>query len=230
MDGGTARWIDIKAMAQMAEDVGFDSIWVPDHLLFRLEEGPVGVWECSSILAALAATTSRVELGTVVLCTAFRSPALLAKMADTIDEISGGRLILGLGAVFHDPEHHAFGYPIDHRYTRFEEAIRVIHGLLREGSIDFEGTYYQVRDCELRPRGPRPGGPQIMIGAKGKKMLRLTARYADLWNKNLFSGSGHSRPEDLNPEKTLLDAACKEEGRDPATLGRTALILWRPLT
>ena len=223
-DGSTARWSDILAMAQRAEQVGFDSIWLGDHLLYRLEEGPVGIWECSTMLAALAATTSRVELGTTVICTGFRNPALLAKMADTIDEISGGRLILGLGAGYRDPEYHAFGYPTDHRYSRFAEAIQIIQGLLRKGSIDFDGSYYQARECELRPRGPRLGGPPIMIGTRGKRMLRLTAQYADLWNANCTRG--HSRPEDLEPAVGLLDAACKEVGRNPATLGRTALLHW----
>jgi len=239
MDGRTAGWSDIVAMAQMAEEVGFDSIWLPDHFILQLgtwhaddssldlQEEPLGIWECGSILAALAAVTSRVELGTLVLCNAFRNPALLAKMADTIDEISGGRLILGLGAGNHDPEYHALGLPTDHRYSRFNEAIQIIHGLLRDGSIDFDGTYYQVRECELRPRGPRPGGPPIMIGTRGRRTLRLTARYADLWN-TFAPAQWRSRLEYLEPEEGLVDAACKEVGRDPATLGRSLWMLWRP--
>ncbi len=163
-DGQTTRWTDIHAMAKMVEEVGFDSLWLPDHLLVQTADESVGVWECTSILSALAATTTRVELGTLVACNTFRNPALLAKMADTIDEISGGRFTLGIGAGHMDPEYHAFGYPVDHRYSRFEEAIQIIHGLLREGCIDFEGTFYQARDCELLPRGPRPMGPPIMIG------------------------------------------------------------------
>ena len=176
------------------------------------------------MLAALAAATARVELGTLVLCSGFRNPALLAKMADTMDEISGGRLILGLGAGYHDPEYQAFGYPTDARYSRFAEALQIIHGLLRHGSIDFAGTYYQARACTLRPRGPRPGGPPIMIGSRGPKMLRLTAQYADWWNALLIHG--RSRPADLEPAMGLLDAACQEVGRDPTTLGRTASVHW----
>jgi probable F420-dependent oxidoreductase len=226
MNGQTATWTDIAAMAHKAEEVGFDSIWLPDHFLIRDDPGeePLGVWECTTMLAALAAATARVELGTLVLCSGFRNPAMLAKMADTIDEISGGRLILGLGAGYHDPEYHAFGYPTDHRYSRFAEALQIIHGLLRNGSIDFAGTYYQARECVLRPRGPRAEGPPIMIGTRGPKMLRLTARYADLWNAFLLRG--HSRPEDLAPAMDPLDVACKEVGRDPATLGRTATVHW----
>ena len=176
------------------------------------------------MLAALAAVTTQMELGTMVMCSGFRNPAMLAKVADTIDEISGGRLILGLGAGYHDPEHHAFGYPTDHRYSRFAEAIEIIHGLLRHGCIDFAGAYYQARECVLRPRGPRAGGPPIMIGTRGPKMLRLTARYADLWNAYLVRD--HSRPEDLAPVMSRLDAACQEEGRAPESLGRTAGVHW----
>ena len=179
------------------------------------------------MLSALAASTSRVELGTLVIGAGFRNPALLAKMADTIDEISGGRLILGVGAGYHEPEYRAFGYPTDHRYARFEEAIHIIHGLLRNGRIDFAGTYYSARECELHPRGPRPGGPPIMIGARGPKMLRLTARYADLWNMSL-PAQWRSRLEYLEPGKGLVDAACREVGRAPSTLGRTGWMLWRP--
>jgi len=109
-------------------------------------------------LAALAAVTERVELGTLVTCTSFRNPALLAKMADTVEEISDGRLILGLGAGYYEPEYRAFGFPFDHRVGRFEEALQIVYGLLRRGTIDFNGQYYQARDCELTPRGPRPGG------------------------------------------------------------------------
>src|SRR5436309_8326662 len=155
MHGETARWTDLLAMARRAEEVGFDSVWVVDHLLLhgvRQTRQREGLWECWTLLAALAAATERVELGPLVCCTGFRNPALLAKMADTVDEISGGRLILGLGAGWHEYEYNAFGYPFDHRVGRFEEALTIIHTLLREGKADFQGTYYQVRECELRPR------------------------------------------------------------------------------
>ncbi len=130
MAGQTARWADLLAIARRAEELGFDSLWVSDHLLFRLpgrEERPVGMWEGWSLLAALAAATSRIALGPFVSCTSFRNPALTAKMADTIDEISGGRLILGLGAGWHRPEYDAFGYPFDHRASRFEEAFNLYY-------------------------------------------------------------------------------------------------------
>jgi alkanesulfonate monooxygenase SsuD/methylene tetrahydromethanopterin reductase-like flavin-dependent oxidoreductase (luciferase family) len=226
MDGQTARWADLLTMARRAEEAGFDSLWLADHLVFRHEQAS-GPWECWTILAALAAVTRRIELGTLVLCTGFRNPALLAKMADTFDEVSDGRLILGLGAGYHEPEHAAFGYPFDHRASRFAEALTIIHTLLREGRINFKGTYYQARECELRPRGPRPYGPPILIGTKGSRMLSLTARYADAWNVWLIYGGNVL--EEAAPFLAAVDAACQEANRDPRTLARTAAVLVTPL-
>jgi probable F420-dependent oxidoreductase len=216
------RWNELKAMARHAEAAGFDSVWIADHLVIPNNvqaEPALGRWECWTILAALAAVTSRIELGTLVTCTNFRNPALLAKMADTVEEISDGRLILGLGAGYYEPEFRAFGFPFDHRIGRFEEALRIIHRLLRSGSIDFEGQYYQARNCELRPRGPRPTGPPILIGAQADRLraLRLTAQYADYWN--MFIGTGD---EDFTAVHKAVDEACVKAGRDPATLHMTA--------
>ncbi len=224
MQGITPRWGDIVGIARRAEEVGFDSIWIADHLLFRFEGiEPRGGWECLSLLAALAASTSRVEIGTLVVCTSFRNPALLAKIADTIEEISGGRLILGLGAGYHEPEYRAFGYPYDHRVGRFEEALQIVSSLLKTGQADFVGQYYEARECELRPRGPRVGGPPIMIGTRGERMLRLTARHADLWNG--WIAYGDNRSSAVQPLREAVDAACRDVGRDPATLGRTLTVL-----
>ena len=162
------------AMPKVPKRVAFspDLGVVPvDHLLFRQSptdnaiqvEMPAGktrgAWEAWTVLCALAAATSRIELGPFVACNSFRNPALLAKMAVTLDEVSDGRLVLGIGAGWHEPEYHAFGYPYDHRVGRFEEALQIIAPLLREGRVDFEGRYYQARDCEIAPRGPRPAGP-----------------------------------------------------------------------
>jgi alkanesulfonate monooxygenase SsuD/methylene tetrahydromethanopterin reductase-like flavin-dependent oxidoreductase (luciferase family) len=226
MRDGALRWTDIRALASRAEEAGFDSFWIPDHLLFRNPgEAPHGPWECWSLMAALAATTSRMELGTLVSCTSFRNPALLAKMVDTIEEISGGRLILGLGAGWHEPEYEAFGFPFDRRFARFEEAVHIIRTLLREGRMSHEGAFHTLVDCELRPRGPRPDGPPIMIGALATKprMLGLIARYADLWNGWLVHGRSHA--DEVPPLTSALDAACLEAGRDPASIRRTIGIL-----
>jgi alkanesulfonate monooxygenase SsuD/methylene tetrahydromethanopterin reductase-like flavin-dependent oxidoreductase (luciferase family) len=154
-----------------------------------------------------------------VACTAFRNPALIAKMADTIDEISGSRLILGLGAGYFEPEFRAFGYPFDRLVSRFEEALAIIAPLLKTGTVDFDGTFYTVRECELRPRGPRAQGPSIMIGGTGPRILRLTAQYADLWNG--WFAFDDSSPDSVEPLMARVDDACRAAGRDPATLGRT---------
>ena len=225
MAGATLRWNDLKAIARLAEAGGFDSLWVADHLIMDFTtygipaETRAGWWDCWSILAALAAVTTEVELGTIVACVGFRNPALLAKMADTIDEISGGRLILGLGAGYHEPEHRAFGYPFDHLVGRFEEALQIIHPLLRKGAVDFHGKYHQATECELRPRASRSAGPPILIGTARPdrpRMLRLCAQYAEYWNIVWAN-----QMADLLPALQAIDAACAKTGRDPATLRRS---------
>lgn len=223
--GSAPRWTEIRAMAERAEEIGFDSLWVVDHLLYGFgpDDPPRGVWEGWSLLSALAAVTTKPELGTLVVCTGFRNPALLAKMADTVDEISNGRLILGLGAGYYEREYSAFGFPYDHRFSRFEEALRIISGLLRDGQIDFDGRFYQARECELRPRGPRPHGLPIMVGTRGEKMLRLTAELANAWNGWLIREGSTS--DAVAPIRQEIDAACREVGRDPATLERTATVM-----
>jgi probable F420-dependent oxidoreductase len=220
MAGESASWRDLAAFAVRAESLGFDSLWLPDHLLFRLagrEASPTGMWECWSILSALAAATSTITIGTFVACTSFRNPALLAKAAVTVDEISGGRLVLGLGAGWHEPEYQAFGYPYDHRASRFEEAFTIIRSLIQDGHVDFDGQYYQARDCELRPWGPRQGRLPLMIGSNGPRVLRIAAPYVQAWNSDWTYA-----PADIAPLRQLVDAACADVGRDPGTLERTA--------
>ena len=221
--GGTLRWTGFRALARRAEEVGFDSLWMADHLLWRHDGQPVdGPWECWSVLAGLAEVTERVELGSLVTCTGYRNPALLAKMAATVDEISGGRLTLGLGAGWHEPEYRAFGYPFDARVSRFEEAYAIIRGLLRDGHVDFQGRYHSAQECELRPRATRSQGPPIMVGSTGQRMLGLSATSADLWNGLAW---GHREASELRPDLAKVDAACAAAGRDPITLGRTASVL-----
>jgi alkanesulfonate monooxygenase SsuD/methylene tetrahydromethanopterin reductase-like flavin-dependent oxidoreductase (luciferase family) len=208
-------YAEIRAFALAAEDAGLDSVWGYDHLLFRDEDGDSGIHECWTVMAAVAEATSRVELGILVMCTAFRNPALLAKMAGTLDHISGGRLILGLGCGWHDPEFDAFGYPLDHRVGRFEEALSVIRSLIRDGRADFDGRWVQARDAVLVPPA-RPDLP-ILIAAKRPRMLELTARHADIWNEAWF-GPPDERWARLRRD---LDAACRAVGRDPASLQRS---------
>ncbi|MGB5731623.1 MAG: LLM class flavin-dependent oxidoreductase [Acidimicrobiia bacterium] len=210
----------------LGEHVGFDSIGVIDHLRWNISTGPHGFWECTTVVAALAAATSRARLFTAVLASPFRNPALVAKVAETIDMISNGRFVLGLGASSGPPEEYeSFGFPQDHLYSRFAEAIQIISSLLREGKCDFDGTFYQVRDCVLRPRGPRPTGLPIAIGAAGPKMMHLTASFADEWNGLTF---GTPTLEHFAPMVEAVDAACREVGRDPVTLRRSVDIIVAP--
>lgn len=227
MAGDTPHWPDILAMTRRAEELGYDSLWVPDHFLMHFQgrmRGARGTWDCWTLIAAMAAVTSRIELGTLVSSTTFRSPALMAWIANTIEDVSGGRVILGLGAGDAESEHTAMGIPYDHRASRFEEAIQIIGGLLREGQSSFHGKYYRTEECELRPKGPRPSGPPIMIGAhpRSPRMMRLAAQYAEIWN--VWVSFGRSQPDVVPPFREAMDAACREVGRDPATLARSITV------
>ncbi len=230
-EGRTPRWSDLREMAQVAEGIGFDVLFVPDHLLFRDSppenavqvEMPAGetrgIWEAWTVLAALAEATQRIELGPFVACNSFRNPALLAKMAVTLDEVSAGRLVLGIGAGWHEPEYRAFGYPFDRRVGRLEEALRIISALLRKGHVDFQGRFHSARDCEITPRGPRPEGPPILIGGQRPRMLSLAATYADIYDADFHLGPG-----EVAKCFQAIDAACRSAGRDHGTLERGAAV------
>lgn len=220
------RWPELLDMTRAIEDLGFDSVWVGEHLLYRwADRPPRGPWEAWTLMAAIAASTSRIAFGPLVACTNFHNPALLAKQAATIDEISGGRFILGLGAGWNDTEFRAFGFPFDHRIDRFEEAFTIIRTLLREGAIDFDGRFYQARDCELLPRGPRPAGPPLMIGSKGPRMLRIALPHVDAWN--VWWADTRNAPDGVPPLRDLVDETARAVGRDPAAIERTVAVFVR---
>jgi alkanesulfonate monooxygenase SsuD/methylene tetrahydromethanopterin reductase-like flavin-dependent oxidoreductase (luciferase family) len=226
VDGFTTRWVDIRDLAVQAEKLGFDVVWTADELLWRHAEGKLqGWWEGVSVTGAIAAATSRVKVGTWVFSALHRNPGIMAKAVETIDEISGGRFVFGLGSGHAGRQAHAFGLPEDHVYGRFEEAIEIILPLLRKGRADFEGTFHAARDLEQRPRGPRPGRIPIMIGAKGPKMLRLAAQHADIWS---WYVNERSDLIEFGPRLAALEAACAEVGRDPATIGKSAGIVVEP--
>lgn len=215
-------WEGLRARAAAAERVGFDIFVFEDALLYRSETESSGCWESVSITAALAAVTERIALGQSVINNPYRAPALTAKIADTIDEISGGRYVLGIGAGnTPDSDYQAFGFPTDRRYSRFAEAIQIIHGLLKTGRADFEGEYYTVDHAEMVIRGPRPEGPPINIAAGSPKMLGLVAAYADAWNWWGWDETFDEMIERMTPIIAMLDAACEAIGRDPSTLPRT---------
>ena len=205
----------LREMALRAEADGLDSLWVADHLLFREEEGTFGIHEAWTMLTAFAAVTSRVAVGTLVLALPFRNPGVTAKMAAALDEVSGGRLILGIGCGWHEPEFEAFDLPFDHRVARFEEAAEVLTRLLRDGQADFEGQYHAARSNELRPPAA-PGHPPILIAGKQPRMLRVVARHADAWNAAWYGTLDQA--VELRERLDRLGKALAEEGRDPATL------------
>jgi alkanesulfonate monooxygenase SsuD/methylene tetrahydromethanopterin reductase-like flavin-dependent oxidoreductase (luciferase family) len=215
--GRVPTFDEVLTQALRVEDAGLDSIWVCDHLLSHpTDVAPAeGILEAWTLLAALAARTERVELGQLVTCVSFRNPAILAKMATTVDEISDGRVSLGLGAGWDDREYRTFGVPIDHRVDRFEEALQVIVPLLRGERVTIDGTYHRADDLVLLPRPARR--IPILIAADGPRMLRLTARHADAWNTAWYGA-----PSDALQAKLVeMDVALEAEGRDPAGLRRT---------
>ena len=238
MGGETARGADIVAQAQLSEEIGFDSVWTVDQLLMDLaeyhalvgdaatddlEETRLGFWECWTVTSALAVATSRVEIGTLVTCTAYRNPALLARMADTVDELSGGRLILGVGAGALESEFEAFGFDWDRRVSRFEESLRIICPLLKGESLTFDGEFYRTREARLVPKGIRPGGPPILIGTvgTGPRMRRLVVQYAHQWNCWLGE---NPRIDAYNEAYDLVLRTCERFERDPATLTKNVAV------
>ena len=216
----TPGFATLREMAIAAEEGGLDSVWGADHLIFREGDVNEGIHECWTVLTAVAAVTARVEIGPLVLALPFRNPALTAKMAAELDEVSGGRLILGLGCGWHQPEFDAFGYPFDHRVSRFEEGLEIIMPLLRGETVTFEGRYHRVRDAELRPPLVRPGGPPVLIAGKQPRMLSLVARHAAQWNGAWYGVP--SEADDLRTRLATVRAALDDARRDPETLTLTA--------
>jgi probable F420-dependent oxidoreductase len=215
-EGETPPWQTIRSFALAAEACGLDSVWMFDHFFNRLPDGTTeGMHEAWTIVSAVAAVTERIRIGTLVMCASFRSPALLAKMAATVDAVSDGRLILGLGAGWHDPEYEAFGFPIDHRVDRFDEALQIVVRLLRGETVTFHGRYHVVAHAVL---APAPGHRvPVHVAAFSPRMLRLAARHADGWNTAWFGVAD----QELREHFAALDAAIVAEGRDPRTLERT---------
>jgi probable F420-dependent oxidoreductase len=215
-EGRSPTFAETLAFGRHAEVLGVDSIWVFDHLLFRTQGEPdEGIREAWTTLAALATVIPRVELGALVMCASFRNPALMAKMAATLDDLSGGRLILGLGAGWHEPEYDAFGYPFDHRVGRFAEDLEITTRLLRREQVSFDGRWRQAAGAVLLP-SPERDVP-VLVAAKGPRMLELTARWADAWNTAWFPGPDAR----LQARVAQLDAACDAVGRDRSTMRRT---------
>ncbi len=211
-------------MAKAAEEVGFDSIWVGDHYLYRGDDRPErGPWEAWTLLAGLASITERVRLGPLVACLNFHNPAVLAKTAATVDELSGGRLVVALGAGWNRTEFDAFGLPFDHRASRFEEGFEIVRRLLDGERVTFEGRFQHARDAVLLPRPARR--PPLMVGSTGTRVLAATLPHVDVWN-TWYDWYGNTA-EGFGEKVREIDEACGRAGRDPATLERSACVLVR---
>ncbi|MCC6314772.1 MAG: LLM class flavin-dependent oxidoreductase [Thermomicrobiales bacterium] len=222
-DSPALGFADFLAMTRAAVDAGFEIIWLPDHLIIELDNVNYGIWECWTTMAALAGAVPEATFGPLVACASFHNPGVIAKMAESLDEITRGRFVLGIGCGWQEAEYEMFGLPFERRVSRFAEAMEIISPLLRTGRADFTGDYYAAHNAVNLPRGPhwREGGAPIMMGAAGPRMMRLTARYADAWNADW-----HGDPAVVADLMTRLDDACLAEGRDPATLVRTASVMF----
>ena len=215
------RWSEYLAMARAAEAVGFDSVWVGDHLLYRGDDGRErGPWDAWTLLAALAARTQRVQLGPLVACTAFHPPGLIARMAATIAEVSGGRFVLGLGAGWNEEEFRAFGLPFDHRVSRFEESFAIVRRLLAGERVTLAGSHFQTADAILIPAPP--ARPRLMIGSNGPRMLAIALPYVDVWN-TWYEDFGNSA-EGFAALNDRISAAARTAGRDPTEIERSACV------
>jgi probable F420-dependent oxidoreductase len=214
--GSSATWSHVRAVAEAAEGSGLDSAWIADHLLAQMPDGTVhGMQDAWTLLTAVAAVTSRLELGPLVLCGSFRDPSVIAKMAVTFDEVSGGRLVLGLGAGWHDPEYEAFGFPTDHRVSRFAEALEIIVRLLRREQVSFAGRYHRLSEARLLP--PPTRSIPVLVAGRRPRMLRLTASWADAWNT-----AWYAEPNDkLQAELEEFERALVDTGRPTDDVQRT---------
>jgi alkanesulfonate monooxygenase SsuD/methylene tetrahydromethanopterin reductase-like flavin-dependent oxidoreductase (luciferase family) len=218
------RWPEVAAIARAAEESKFDSVWVGDHLLYRGGGKPErGPWDAWTQLAALAVLTARVRLGPLVAATAFHESGVIARMAASIDEISGGRFVLGLGAGWNETEFRAFGFPFDHTVSRFEESFEIVRRLLGGERVTFKGEFHSVDDAVLLPP-PRRRVP-IMLGSNGARMLGIALPHVDAWN-TWFSSYGNT-VEGFANLRGDVDAACVRAGRDPAELTHSACVLVR---
>ncbi len=223
----TPRWPEIRQVATNAEQMGMDTLWVPDELLWRSDTStPQGFWDCVSMAGAVAAITSRIKIGSWVLSALHRNPGIIAKTAETLDEISGGRFVFGLGAGHAGSQAHTFGLPENMVNARWEEALQIIIPLMRDGHVTFEGTYHRAHDLVQQPVGPRPHGIPILIGGQKAKGIRLAALNADVWSTYSVE---HATLEELGPRMQLFEEICGEIDKDPRSIGRAAGVEVRPL-
>lgn len=219
--GEPNTWESLSSMARRVEELGFDTLWFADELLWKNPKWPGarGFWEAATLAGALAVTTKTVKLGSWVFSALHRNPALTVRMAETLDEISGGRFILGFGSGH--AGNRSFGYPADHIVTRYEEALQIVIPMLREGEADFTGRYHRVEELPNHPRGPRPAQIPLMLAGNGPRTIGLAVRYGDIWSA---LAEGDSRPQAFVEPMRIVNDACLEQGRDPSSLKKSASV------
>ena len=220
IDGHTPRWLDIQHQARLAESVGFDTVWIADELQWESDawEEPMGWWECVAITGAVAASTSTVDIGTWVLSALHRNAGVTARVAETLNEISGGRFVFGFGAGHAGRQGEAFGFPPNYTVSRYEEALAIITAARGDGATTFHGSYHDAADLAMVPRPDgRPTIP-LLLGGHRPRTMRLAVDHADIWSAFATTSS---QPEAFSGMLASLDAVCEEAGRDPATLGRS---------
>jgi len=225
--GASFSWDAIRSQARFAEVAGFDTVWIPDELVWAVPSwpGPRGWWECVAIAGAVSAVTDRVNVGTWVLSALHRNPGLTASVAETLDEVSGGRLILGIGSGHAGTQGEMFGYPPDRTVGRYEEALTIMMSLLRTGRADHDGEFHSAKDQLLMPRGPRSGEIPVMLGGHRPRTIGLAVRHADIWSAY---ATDSSLPEAFVDRLALVDRICEEQGRDPASLRRSVGLVVEP--
>lgn len=227
MNEGFDGWEKIRSVASQAEEVGFDTIWVPDELLWKFPPDltPMGAWECVAMAAALSAVTDSVNVGSWVLSALHRNPGLTVKVAETIDEISGGRFLFGLGAGHSGTQGKAFGYPERKIVGRYEEALKIIVPLLREGEATYSGGHHSAFELNNIPRGPQGSGMRLLLAGHGPRTVGLAVRYGDIWSGFATTSS---LPEAFTELAQLVDRTCEQQGRDPKSLGRSIGVFLEP--
>jgi alkanesulfonate monooxygenase SsuD/methylene tetrahydromethanopterin reductase-like flavin-dependent oxidoreductase (luciferase family) len=218
--GEAPRWRDLKRRAQLAESVGFDTVWVADELQWESEgwDGARNWWECVAMTGAIAATTERVEVGTWVLSGLHRNPGVTARAVESIDEISGGRFIFGLGSGHAGRQGEAFGFPSNYTVSRYEEALEIITELRDHGTSTFDGTYHKTKDQVMGPRSSGDRKIPLMLAGHGPRTMKLAVEKADIWSAYATKSS---QPEAFAEMMIQLNDICELAGRDPASIGRS---------
>lgn len=225
--GFAPRWDDLKRRALMAESLGYDTVWVADELQWESDEwdSPRAWWECVALTGAVAASTSTIGVGTWVLSALHRNPGLTARAAETLDEVSGGRFLFGLGAGHSGRQGEAFGYPPNYTVSRYEEALSIITALRKDGRSSFDGDYHSAKDQVLAPRSSRTDAIPLMLGGHGPRTLRIAAQHADIWSAFATTSS---QPEAFAEMIDSLNSICVDVGRDPDSLGKSIGVVVAP--